>query len=362
MSTTVLAQPALLEVRNFSTSFATPRGRLRAVDDVSFLLDRAMTLGIVGESGSGKTVLARSIMRLVGRTAIRTGEVLLESENIVDAPVSRMREIWATKLAMVFQDPMATLHPMHRIGTQIVEPLREHLPLGRKEARERAIELLKALRIPEPAKRFRQYPHELSGGMRQRVGIAIALACDPLIVIADEPTTALDVTVQAQILDLLGTHQRDRQMAMILVSHDLGVVAGRTDNIQVMYAGQVVEKGPTRHVLHSPRMPYTEALLRSTPRLDSPRNEPLPTITGRPPNPLDFPAGCRFAPRCRYAQERCLTEMPELQIAEIADHEYRCFFPVGTEAGEQALELNLRRGSTATGLRIVDHRTTVEVR
>jgi len=360
-STGAQAGVPLLEVEDFVTEFETPRGMVRAVDGVSFTLERGRTVGIVGESGSGKTVLSRSLMKLTpeSKKVNRQGVVRLDGEDILDASVRRMRGIWATRMAMVFQDPMTTLHPLKKIGDQIVESIREHRKVSKAEARESAVALLRSLRIPEAATRANQYPSQLSGGMRQRVAIAVALACDPEIVFADEPTTALDVTVQAQILDLLATMQAKRHMEMVLVSHDLGVVRGRTDDLIVMYAGQVVEQGPTATVLDAPRMPYTEALLESTPRLDSPRHLRLPTIEGRPPNPLAFPPGCRFAPRCRYAQDRCLTEAPPL--TRDGDRAYRCFYPVGSEENAAAAKTNRSRGSTAAGLAVSDGVEAVSV-
>lgn len=342
---------ALLEVKEFVTEFATPHGRVRAVDGVTFSLDWGRTMGIVGESGSGKTVLARSIMKLTrGSNVKRSGSVVFKGREILDAPPREMRKIWGLEMAMVFQDPMTTLHPLHRVGWQISEAIREHNPCSRTEARDRAVELLRSLGIPEPDRRYRQYPHQLSGGMRQRAIIGISLACDPDLLFADEPTTALDVTVQAQILDLLGQHQAERRMAMVLVSHDLAVVAGRTHDLIVMYGGQVVERGPTAAVLNKPLMPYTEALLESTPRLDSPSESRLPTIPGRPPNPVAFPPGCRFAPRCRYAQAQCLTEAPPLVADHVGGRQHRCLLPVGSDAATHALEVNHRKGKTAAGV------------
>jgi peptide/nickel transport system ATP-binding protein len=340
----------LLRVEELATRFETRAGSVRAVDGVSFTLDRGTTLGIVGESGSGKTVLARSVMNLLPRRSVtRSGRVLLGDRDLLECSDRDMRSIWSRRTAIVLQDPLTSLNPLMRIGAQVAEPLRVHLGLSARAARTRAVELLEAVRIPEAERRCSQYPHQLSGGMRQRVIIAIALSCDPEVLFADEPTTALDVTVQAQILDLLALHQRERRMGMVLVSHDLGVMAGRTDEIVVMYAGQVVERAPTRVLFAAPRMPYAEALLAAAPRLDAPAPRlPLATIPGRPPNPLAFPAGCRFAPRCPYAQDRCLDDPPPLQGGE--DHEYRCWFPVGTPEGEAALARNRSRGHTATGL------------
>jgi peptide/nickel transport system ATP-binding protein len=332
----------LLVVEDFRTHFRTPAGTVKAVDGVSLTLDRGRTLGIVGESGSGKTVLSRSIMGLLtARNVVRTGSVRLNGQELVGAPNAEMRALWGTEMAMVFQDPMTSLNPVMKIGQQITEGLRYHLGVPKDEARAQGLQLLESVGIPDPKRRLDQYPHELSGGMRQRVTIAIALACGPHLLFADEPTTALDVTVQAQILNLLQQQQHDRHMAMVLVTHDLGVVAGRTDEIAVMYAGQIVEKAPTRTLFANVRMPYTEALLKSIPKLEEPSHTRLQIIGGRPPDLIRPPAGCRFAPRCPYAQAKCHTEMPPLVEAETPGHEYRCWFPVGTAAGQEALARNL---------------------
>jgi oligopeptide/dipeptide ABC transporter ATP-binding protein len=240
-----------------------------------------------------------------------------------------------------------------KVGAQLTEGLRHHLDMSKRDARETGIELLRSVGIPEPARRMNDYPHQMSGGMRQRVTIAIALACGPRLLMADEPTTALDVTVQAQILDLLQRQQRERFMAMVLVTHDLGVVAGRTDEIIVMYAGQIVEKAPTRTLFTQMRMPYTEALVKSIPQITNESHTRLNAIAGRPPDLINLPKGCRFAARCRYAQERCLEEMPPLIAGDAADHEFRCWFPVGTPEGEEALGRNLARGETAAGPRAI---------
>jgi peptide/nickel transport system ATP-binding protein len=321
----------LLVVDELRTRFKTERGTVRAVDGVSFSLDRGKTLGIVGESGSGKTVLSRTIMGLLpGRNVEITGSVLYEDRDITGARASTMRSIWGTEMAMVFQDPMTSLNPVMRIGAQIGESLRHHLDMPKDEARRTTLALVKSVGIPEAERRLNQYPHELSGGMRQRVTIAIALACGPKLLFADEPTTALDVTVQAQILNLLAAQQRERHMAMILVTHDLGVVAGRADEIAVMYAGQIVERAPTKTLFASMKMPYTEALLRSIPKLNQPSHSRLAAIPGRPPDLVSPPKGCRFAARCPYARDRCVEEEPPLIEAETAGHYYKCWFPVGT--------------------------------
>ncbi|HET6873734.1 MAG TPA: ABC transporter ATP-binding protein, partial [Acidimicrobiales bacterium] len=301
----------LLEVVDLKTHFRTERGLVRAVDGVSFTLERGRTLGVVGESGCGKTILSRSIMGLLPRGNVeRHGEVLYEGRNLMGMSETELRDIWGAEVSMVFQDPMTSLNPVVKIGRQLTEILRRHLEVGKDEARETSVALLRSVGIPEPERRFDEYPHQLSGGMRQRVIIAIALACGPKLLLADEPTTALDVTVQAQILDLLARQQRERFMAMILVTHDLGVVAGRTDEIAVMYAGKVVEKAPTAVLFRDMKMPYTEALLSSIPRISNVSHTRLTAIAGRPPDLVNPPKGCRFAARCPYVQERCWAEEP----------------------------------------------------
>ena len=338
----------LLEVIDLRTVFRTERGPVPAVDGVSFTLQAGRTLGVVGESGSGKTVLSRSIMGLLPRTnVVRTGQVLFEGRDLVTADADELSHIWGAEMGMVFQDPMTSLNPVVRIGRQITESLRHHLHMEKDEARRTAITLLASVGIPEPERRLRQYPFELSGGLRQRVMIAIALACGPKLLLADEPTTALDVTVQAQILDLLQEQQRDRFMAMILVTHDLGVVANRADEIAVMYAGKIVEKAPTRTLFTEMRMPYTEALMRSIPKLEDPSHTVLQAIDGRPPDLAALPPGCRFAARCPYVQEKCLTQEPPLRPADSPGHWFACWFPVGTPEGQAALRRNKEAGSRA---------------
>ncbi len=322
----------LLDVRDLRTGFRSPRGLVRAVDGVTFTLKRGKALGIVGESGSGKTVLSRSIMGLLPKRAtVRSGEVLFEGVDIMRHSAKQMRELWGTEMSMIFQDPMTSLNPVVRIGRQITESLTETMDMPMDQAVAAAERLLGEVRIPEPARRMKEYPYQLSGGMRQRIAIAVALACGPALLFADEPTTALDVTVQAQILDLLGEQQQDRNMAMILVTHDLGVVAGRTDDIAVMYAGKLVEKASTRALFENVKMPYTEALLRSIPKLEEPSHTRLQVIGGRPPDLVNPPAGCRFAPRCPYAQDRCRVDEPPLIEAETPDHFYACWYPVGSD-------------------------------
>jgi peptide/nickel transport system ATP-binding protein len=332
----------ILEVEDLHTSFLTERGLVRAVDGVSIELERGRTLGVVGESGSGKTVLSRSIMGLLPGTRVRhSGSVRFSGHEISALSQKQLREVWGTQIAMVFQDPMTALNPVLRVERQLTEGLRKRLGLDSKAAHDTAVALLESVGIPDPHRRLRVFPHELSGGMRQRVMIAIALACGPKLLLADEPTTGLDVTVQAQILDLLSDQQRERSMAMVLVTHDLGVVANRTDEIVVMYAGRVVERAATRELFENTRMPYTEALLLSIPRLTDPSHLRLQAIPGRPPDLVAPPKGCKFAPRCPYAQPRCEQEEPPLLSAG-PGHLFRCWYPVGSPEGQQALESNLR--------------------
>ena len=326
----------LLSVRNAQVSFSTARGPLRAVDGVSFDLHAGRTLGIVGESGSGKSVLVRSLIGLVGESsgAGVAGQVLFEGRDLRSLSPREFRSVLGTEIGIVFQDPMTSLNPVMKIGRQIGEGLRLNRGLDSKAAARRAVELLSEVGIPEPERRAQQYPHEMSGGMRQRVAIAIAIACAPKLLIADEPTTALDVTVQRQILDLLQGEQRQRGMAMILITHDLGVAAGRSDDIMVMYAGRAVETAATREIFRSPRMPYTEALLRSLPRLSDATHTRLSAIPGRPPDLARRSGGCAFGPRCLYRTERGDAEQPPLTM--VGGRGYACFHPRGTEPGGAA--------------------------
>ncbi|MFD4405267.1 ABC transporter ATP-binding protein [Nocardia sp. NPDC058499] len=324
----------LLTVDGVSTRFRTKRGQLRAVDGVSLQLDAGETLGLVGESGSGKSVLGQTIMGLVshGGSTTVTGQVRFMGHDMQALTRKQQQQLWGNDIAMVFQDPMSALNPFKRIGTHITESLRAHLGLDKAQARERAIELLRKVRIPEPARRIDQYPHELSGGMRQRVVIAMALACDPKLTIADEPTTALDVTVQKQILELLDSLRTEMGMAGILVSHDLGVVAGQTDRVAVMYAGRIVETAPTRQLFTNPKHPYTRALLAAVPRLEQEPHAPLESIEGGLPDMTKPPEGCSFASRCQYAQSECQEMAPSLTAAPDAGdardpHEVACHFP-----------------------------------
>lgn len=324
----------LLEVRDLATTFATAGGPLPAVGGVSFDLNQNETLGIVGESGSGKTVLSRTIMGLQPRTNVTvSGSARLNGFEVVGASEEAKRGIWGTEVAMVFQDPMTSLNPVMRIGKQIDEVLRVRLGMDKAAAKARAIELLELVGIPSPVERYRAYPGQLSGGMRQRVVIAIALACSPKLLMADEPTTGLDVTIQAQILNLLDRLKSQLQMSVILVTHDLGVVATRTSRIIVMYAGRVVETGSTRDVFQNHCMPYTRALLESSPKVASHSHTRLQAIPGRPPNLMKLTAGCAFAPRCAYATERCHRERPELTAAEGPGHAFACWNPLPTTRG-----------------------------
>src|SRR6185437_10372879 len=287
--------PALLSVEGVAVDLPTARGNLRAVDQVDLRLAAGQTLGIVGESGCGKTMLSRAILQLLPKQAKLSGRVMFDGQNLARCSAEALRKLRARSLAVVFQDPMTSLNPVLTIGTQLTETLQEHLELDAPAAKRRSAELLAAVGIPAPEQRLSQYPHQLSGGMRQRVAIAIALSCEPKLLIADEPTTALDVTIQAQILDLLAREQKRRHMAMIIITHDLGVVAGRTDEVAVMYAGRVVERAPTQALFKQMHMPYTEALLAAIPKLETAPHTPLPAISGRPPDPTRPLKGCSFS-------------------------------------------------------------------
>ena len=304
----------LLSVRNLRTYFHLDDGVAKAVDGVSFDIHRGRTLGLVGESGCGKSVTSLSILRLVqsppGR--IEGGEILYEGRNLLDLSERRMRAIRGNRVAMIFQEPMTSLNPVFTVGFQIMEALRLHQKMNRRQARERATEMLREVGIPSPEVRIDEYPHQMSGGMKQRVMIATALACHPALLIADEPTTALDVTIQAQILRLLKRLQRERGMAVLLITHDLGVVAENADDVCVMYASKIVEKTDVCELFERPLHPYTVGLFRSIPRLGR-EGERLDVIPGNVPNPLEFPAGCKFHPRCSMAEDRCRTDEPALR-------------------------------------------------
>jgi oligopeptide transport system ATP-binding protein len=312
---------ALLEVKDLKTYFFTREGSVQAVDGVSFGVDKGKTLGLVGESGCGKSVTALSIMGLIPKPPgkIVEGSILFDGKELTEMSERQLENVRGRQIAMIFQDPMTSLNPTLKIGTQITEVLRRHLDLSRDEARKRAAELLEEVRIPRAADRLADYPHRFSGGMRQRVMIAIALACNPKLLIADEPTTALDVTIQAQILDLLDELRREHDMAMIIITHDMGVVAETADDIAVMYAGQIVEQASAFDLFDNPEHPYTEALLGALPHLEGAGQEiregRLVSIPGRPPDLVNPPEACRFAPRCPYrdAGDTCATVLPPLR-------------------------------------------------
>jgi peptide/nickel transport system ATP-binding protein/oligopeptide transport system ATP-binding protein len=316
---------ALLQVRDLRTWFETDRGLFRAVDGISFSVGRGRTVGLVGESGCGKSVTSLSLMGLVpqppGRVAAEA--ILFEGRDLLGLSADERRLLRGGKMSMVFQEPMTSLNPVHTIGRQIVEAIRAHTDLSPAQARARAIEVLELVRIPSAAERFDDFPHHLSGGMRQRVMIAMALACEPALLIADEPTTALDVTIQAQILELLRELQQRLGMAILIITHDLGVIAELVDEVIVMYAGQIVESAPVAALFSDPQHPYTIGLLGSIPRLDVER-ERLATIEGTVPSPANQPVGCRFAPRCPFADSRCHAEPPPLRALGV-DHQVACW-------------------------------------
>ena len=309
----------LLEVNNLRTHFPTRAGLVRAVDGVSFYLDRGELLGLVGESGCGKSMTALSVMRLIAPPGkIVGGEILFDSKDLLKLSDSEMRQMRGDDIAMIFQDPMTSLNPVYTVGEQIAEALRLHRKLSHKQARQAAIEAMREVAIPDPGRRASDYPHQLSGGMRQRVMIAMALACNPKLLIADEPTTALDVTIQAQILELLDDLRKQRELAVLLITHDLGVVAEVADRVAVMYTGKIVEESPVDELFARPKHPYTEGLLRSVPKLTSEhviKQERLETIEGTVPRPTDLPPGCHFAPRCSHRMPRCIEgEIPLYHI------------------------------------------------
>ncbi len=335
---------ALLEVEDLRTYFKTREGEVHAVDGVSFSVEEGQSLGIVGESGCGKSVTVLSVMGLVqtpGRVV--SGSIRFDGRDLTRLKGRQIEDIRGREIGMIFQDPMTSLNPTLTIGKQITETLRRHMNMSKAQARKRAIELLEEVHIPNAAARLDDYPHRYSGGMRQRVMIAMALSCNPKLLIADEPTTALDVTVQAQVLDLLEQLRQEYGMAMIIITHDMGVVAEAADDIVVMYAGQVVEQASVLELFDHPEHPYTEALLGALPQIEGEgiREGRLTAIPGRPPDLIGPPVACRFAPRCPYAQAKCHTEPPPLVEAETPGHLFRCWFPVGTEAGREALERNL---------------------
>jgi len=308
----------LLEVRHLSTQFATGAGIVRAVDDVSWDVKPGETVALVGESGCGKSVSALSIMRLVAAPAgrITAGQILFKGRDLLTLPEHEMRDIRGKDIAMVFQEPMTSLNPVLTVGRQLTEPCEIHLGMPPERSRARAIEILGLVGISDAGRRLRQYPHQFSGGMRQRLMIAMALSCNPALVLADEPTTALDVTIQAQILELMKGLSQRLGAAMLIITHNLGVVARYADRVNVMYAGKIVEHGTAREIYADPRHPYTLGLLRSVPRLDEPKREKLAPIQGQPPDLTRLPRGCAFAPRCAYSIARCATEIPPLDAVD----------------------------------------------
>jgi peptide/nickel transport system ATP-binding protein len=319
----------LLEVNDLKVRFATEDGIVQAVSGISFELERGKVLGIVGESGSGKSVTAMTLMGLTrGVNARFEGEVLYEGADLLKVSDREMQNYRGNELGMIFQDPMTSLNPVYRIGEQIVEAIQAHDSVGKRGARARAVELLRQVGIPNPESRVDDFPHQFSGGMRQRAMIAIALSCNPAILIADEPTTALDVTIQAQIVELISRLKDDFDSSVIFITHDLGVIAEIADEIIVMYAGRAVERGTTRDIFYDPQMPYTWGLLGSIPRLDRPRPERLHTIEGMPPSLINLPEGCKFRPRCPHAFDKCFEE-PQLENhVEAASHLDRCWLDV----------------------------------
>jgi oligopeptide/dipeptide ABC transporter ATP-binding protein len=319
----------VLEVNDLHVHFATEDGIVRAVDGVSFELERGKVLGIVGESGSGKSVTAMTLMGLTRDVNTRfEGEVLYRDRNLLTLPEPEMQEFRGNQIGMIFQDPMTSLNPVYRIGEQIVEAIKAHEKVDDRAARRRAVELLRQVGIPNPEARVDDFPHQFSGGMRQRAMIAMALSCNPEVLIADEPTTALDVTIQAQIVELIDKLKDDFDSGVIMITHDLGVVAEIADEILVMYAGRVVERAGKRELFYDPQMPYTWGLLGSIPRLDRPRPEKLHTIEGSPPSLINLPQGCKFRPRCPHAFDKC-TEEPALENrVEKPGHLDRCWLGV----------------------------------
>lgn len=320
---------ALLEINDLHTFFKTKKGTVKAVNGVSYSVEPGKTLGVVGESGSGKSVSAMSILKLLdGNGYIDSGEIIFDGKNLADVSVKDMCKIRGNEISVIFQEPMTSLNPIFTIERQVSEPFLIHQNMNKKEAAQKVVEMLKDVRIPNPEAVAKQYPHQLSGGMRQRVMIAMALACQPKLLIADEPTTALDVTIQAQILKLMNELKEEKGTSILFITHDLGVINEMADDVAVMYCGQVVEMAPVRQIFGENRFlhPYTEGLLFSIPRLDTPTGVRLEAIPGAVPHPLDLPKGCKFAPRCKYATDKCRAEEPELVDVE-PGHKVRCFYP-----------------------------------
>jgi oligopeptide/dipeptide ABC transporter ATP-binding protein len=327
----------LLDVNNLSVSFTTEDGVVRAVDGVSFTLDRGQVLGIVGESGSGKSVTAMTVMGLTRDVNARFGgEVIYQGRNLLEISDTEMQNYRGNEIGMIFQDPMTSLNPVYRIGEQIAEAIQAHDQVDKRTAHKRSVELLRQVGIPNPESRVDDFPHQFSGGMRQRAMIAMALSCNPSILIADEPTTALDVTIQAQIVELISELKDDFNSAVIMITHDLGVVADIADEILVMYAGRVVERARTRDLFYDPQMPYTWGLLGSIPRLDRPRPERLHSIKGSPPSLITLPEGCKFRPRCPHAFEKCKQEPELANRVETPGHLDRCWLDVDYKRAHRA--------------------------
>ncbi|WP_339758316.1 ABC transporter ATP-binding protein [uncultured Hoeflea sp.] len=317
----------ILDVKGLKTVFRTRGGEVHAVNSVDFDLRPGELLGVVGESGSGKSVTMMSLLRLLPSppAEMRDGEVMFDGQDLLKISPEELRQVRGSKIGFIFQDPMTSLNPVYTIGFQLAEPLRAHLGMSKAQARTRSIELLQLVGIPDPERRLKDYPHQFSGGMRQRVMIAIALACDPKVLIADEPTTALDVTIQAQIIELVKELRQKLGMAIIWITHDLGVIAGIADRVMVMYAGQVVEEGPVNEIFKDPQHPYTQALLKTVPAVRGPREEKLQVIEGQPPILHDAPVACSFRNRCQYAFDRCTQENPALTDVSAPGHRAACF-------------------------------------
>ncbi len=320
---------ALLELKDLHTFFTTKRGTVKAVNGVSYSVEPGRTLGVVGESGSGKSVSAMSILQLLdGNGYIDSGEIIFNGKELTKLDRNEMYKIRGNEISVIFQEPMTSLNPVFSVEKQVSEPFMIHQGMSKAQAKQMVIKMLKDVKIPNPETVAKQYPHQLSGGMRQRVMIAMALACQPKLLIADEPTTALDVTIQAQILKLMNDLKRERGTSILFITHDLGVICQMADDVAVMYCGQVVEHAPSRTIFSKPEFshPYTEGLMTSIPRLDTPTDERLDAIPGAVPHPLDLPKGCKFAPRCKYCTQKCIDEEPEL--VEVAPgQQIRCFYP-----------------------------------
>ena len=325
----------VLEVKNLGVNIHTNHSIIQAVNDISFKLNEGKTLAIVGESGSGKSILCKTILRLLPKAAVvpkKSCILFNEYDDLSSLSQKEFNKIRGQEIAMIFQDPMSSLNPVMKIGKQIAESLLHHMGLNRKQAKKKVLELMQSVGIPMPEQRFYQYPHQLSGGVCQRVAIAIALSCNPKLLIADEPTTALDVTVQEEILDLLARRQSQKNMSMILVTHDLGVAIGRANEIAVMYAGKIVEQAPVDDLFTNIHMPYTHALMASIPRLDNPPHTTLACIDGQPPNLANPGKGCSFAPRCSRVQDKCFKAEPVLRTDIKKDHLFACWYPLGEVA------------------------------